>query len=239
MNCAIVIRSYFRDFRWLRHCLRGICRFAHGFGAVIVIMPQSSLERLPWQTIGDEHVLASEEFEDDYLGQQVTKLYADQLTDADYICHLDSDCVLRRPVAPTDLLVGGKVCIPFTPYIQVPFERPWQRVTEKFLRHSVEHSFMRRLPLVYPRWLYPELRRCSARLHGQELRDYILCQPPRGFSEFNALGAFAYYHHHEAFTWQPVAPDAPNEQLCKWYWSWGGLRPEILAEIEQILAADE
>lgn len=239
MNCAIVIRSYFRDFRWLRYCLQGIHRFARGFAAVIVIMPRSSLERLPWQPVGEEHILASEEFEDDYLGQQVTKLYADQLTDADYICHLDSDCVLRRPVAPVDLLVEGKVCIPFTPYAQLPFERPWQRVTEKFLLHSVEHSFMRRLPLVYPRWLYPELRRCSTRLHGQELKDYILSQPPGGFSEFNILGAYAFYYHYETFTWQPVAPDAPNEQFCKWYWSWGGLRPEILAEIERILAADE
>ena len=32
-----------------------------------------------------------------------------------------------------------------------------------------------------------------------------------------------------------VGADAPNEALCKWYWSWGGIDAVTRGEIESFL----
>jgi hypothetical protein len=65
----------------------------------------------------------------------------------------------------------------------------------------------------------------------------VLAQPPRGFSEFNALGAFAWVHHREAFAWREVPPEEPNEGYCRWYWSWSGITPEVESEVERLLGS--
>ena len=35
----IVIRSYYKDFRWLEWCLRSIDRFCQGFRQVVLVVP--------------------------------------------------------------------------------------------------------------------------------------------------------------------------------------------------------
>jgi len=59
-------------------------------------MPGSSFERLRGDGIPTSTqaiVLRCEEYEDDYIGQQITKLNADNFTDAPLIAHIDSDCI--------------------------------------------------------------------------------------------------------------------------------------------------
>lgn len=68
-----------------------------------------------------------------------------------------------------------------------------------------------------------------------DLEEYILSRPPRGFSEFNVLGAYAYKNERESFHWEEVDKEQPGQAFCRWYWSWGGLTGEIQAEIEAIL----
>ena len=48
----IIIRTYFRDFRWLAVCLRSIADNLHGYRDIVVVMPPSSRDRLPDGRIG-------------------------------------------------------------------------------------------------------------------------------------------------------------------------------------------
>jgi hypothetical protein len=226
VTCDILIRSYRKDLPWLERCLEGIARFCDGFRDVIVIVPRSSeawLRRLP-ALVPNVRTELCPDYRDDYLGQQVTKLHADRFSDAELICHVDSDCLFERAVTPDDLLVDGRPRIVMRSYASLDRHWPWQAPTEQFLGWPVTHDFMQQPPFVYPRWLYGALREHAQTLHGVSIEDYVLSRPPRGFSEFNALGALAHRRYAEHFSWidgEHGSVDGP----CRWYWSWGDALP--------------
>ena len=108
MACAIdiLIRTYFRDFRWLDLALRSILKFVEGYRRIIIVMPGSSLQRLR----GDEipasartTVVRCPDYLDDYLGQQVSKLHADEFTDAQLIAHMGEASDVAIEVDEVDL----------------------------------------------------------------------------------------------------------------------------------------
>jgi hypothetical protein len=235
-TCDILVRSYYRDLRWLGYCLASIERWCNGFRDVVVVVPASSLPKLRHLGVAGERVAVCADYRDDYLGQQVTKLYADEYSDADLICHVDSDCVFRRPTTPADLMHNGRPVQLYEPYARLGRHVPWRALTEAFLGFDVPLEFMRRPPYAYPRWLYPRLRDFCAVAHGTTIDTYVLRRPPRGFSEFNALGGYAWRHHRTAFHWVdaggPGAPDPP----CRVFWSRAGLDPPTRAEIARLLA---
>jgi hypothetical protein len=235
----IFIRTYYKDLRWLAYCLRSIEKYAHGFRDVILVTPRSSAARLTWSGLGRKvttHIC--EDFADDYLGQQVTKMLADHYSDADFVCHLDSDCILRRPVTPSDLISEGRAVISMAAYTALPHDEGWRRLSEGFLRRPVEFDFMRRPPFVYPRWLYAALRDHALRAHGTPLADHIVAQAPHGFSEFNAMGSLAYYQYFDQFRWRRLDCAERDESLCRWFWSWSGISPADEREIEAILTVE-
>ena len=71
--------------------------------------------------------------------------------------------------------------------------------------------------------------------HGVGIETYIEAQPARGFSEYNALGAFAWERHRERFTWIEAVPCPSGTPHCRWYWSWGGIDDAIRSEILDIV----
>jgi hypothetical protein len=235
-TCDLFIRSYWKDLEWLRYCLASINRYCHGFSSVIVVVPRSTAPWLRREPLPAQVRLEfCRDYEVDYLGQQVTKLLADTISDADYICHVDSDCVFFRPTAPEDLIVDGKPRVLMRSYELLGRYYPWQDPTEQFLGCRVLDDFMRQPPFTFPRWLYAELRRHVQATHGTDIERYITGRPPRGFSEFNALGAFAWQHYHEDFVWVDTAVASPVAPHCRWYWSWGGIDPATRREIQDIL----
>ena len=116
---------------------------------------------------------------------------------------------------------------------------PWRKPTEEFLRWGVCDDFMQRPPFVFPRWIYPEVRAHALHIHGVDIETYILAQPPRCFSEYNVLGAFAWARHHERFEWRDTSVSPPGEPHCRWYWSWGGINDAIRSEIRSILESPD
>jgi FkbM family methyltransferase len=248
--CDIFIRTYPEDYGWLRYCLKAIDKFASGFRKVWIISPQECPFDPVIHNRAAEWRVINPETEDGYLDQQITKLYADMLTDhsANFYLHIDSDVILTRPVTPQDFFDGGpsispagepywserKLIWPYTPYSAI--ETPWQAITEKFLGHPVENEFMRRLPIMVPYWLYPKLREFCFKRHGMPMCDYIRMQPDRSFSEFNALGAYAYTYHHDKFLWLNTLESAIPGPFARQFHSWGGITPGIRTEIETILS---
>ncbi|MGB2712155.1 MAG: hypothetical protein WBC33_11645 [Conexibacter sp.] len=228
----IVIRSYSRDFRWLGYCLDAVRRWCSGFRQVVVVVPERSKTRLSRWGLRPDCLIVCCDYPDDYLGQQVTKLYADHVTDAALIAHLDSDCIIRGPLRPADLCdEHGLPRMVITPTSCFRGRGPWQDHTERFLGWPVSFDYMRSQPLLYPRWLYPQLRRHARARHGVALDDYVLNQGPLGFSEFNALGAYAHRHHPDAFAWQISVNQGYEETHARVFWSWEGITPATEREL--------
>ncbi|MGW3199158.1 hypothetical protein ACWDBD_32250 [Streptomyces sp. NPDC001118] len=171
------------------------------------------------------------DYPDDYLGQQVSKVHADHFTAAELICHVDSDVVFTRPVSPADLLDGGRPWIVRRPVAGLGRHRPWLAPTEAFLGHAPAYDFMQQPPFTYPRWLYEEVRALCLGRHGIPLDRYVVSRSPRGFSEFNVLGAHAFAAHRTSFAWYD-ADSGPVPQLCTWYWSRGGIDARLRRELE-------
>jgi hypothetical protein len=239
MRCALFIRSYWRDFDWLALSLASVARYCRGFDDIVTVIPRRSE---PWlrgaalPRVG--RIELCRDYRDDYLGQQATKLQADQFTDADLIWHIDSDCIFTRPVSPEDFLVDSKPQITMRPVEQLGRERPWQKPTDAFLGLPVVFDFMCHPPFTFPRWLYARVREHAVTEHGLDIDAYLERQPPRGFSEFNVLGAFAWLRWREHFAWASWHGD-DRRSPCRWYWSWDRVRPETRAGIDEILAAHE
>lgn len=239
--CDIFVKTWEPDYPWLEYCLLSIGKFASGFRQIIVISDESgpgieSLigpKELPhagirFQAVGSQP--------DGYLWQQVLKLDADKYTDASHILYIDSDTIFTMPVTPETYLQDGKILWMMTPYDKT--STPWQPIIEKFMKRSVAFEFMRRAPQMVPRWLLSEMRAFCEREHKMTLDAYILAQPHRSFSEFNALGAFAHTFFRDEFIWintEEVDPGAWPLLTVRQSWSRGGLTPEIKSEYQAIL----
>lgn len=233
MNCDIVIRSWVNDFEWLKYSLRSIQRFATGFRNVIVVTPNGQIP----PTGAVETVFHVHERGDGYLEQQVTKLHADAFSDADYLAYLDSDTIWTRPVCPDDLIVNGKVRWLYTPYVSIGRGngQTWKEPTDKVMKRPVENEFMRRHGMVIPRWALEGFRNWMWRSHGMSLENYILTQPNRSFSEFNAIGAYMWFHHFDRVLWQNTDDDLGTPFVWQGY-SWGGCTDEIRSKLELAIA---
>lgn len=213
----IVIRSYRGDFGWLAYALRSLHSNSSGFRRIFVVVPRGDSQLLSHLT--EEHVKECPIYADDYLGQQITKMMADTYSDADYITFWDSDTILTSKLTPSDLIVDGKPIIYYEPYDKVGRE-PWQPVVAEVLGWTPEHEFMRRHPFTYPRWLFQDVRRFLESLHSQSLEKYIISRPYRSFTEFNVLGAYAWQHHRDKFTW--LDPSG-GPVYVRQFRSWDGL----------------
>src|SRR4051812_367004 len=78
-------------------------RYCSGFQDVVVTIPRGSepwLRRACLPQVG--RIEFCRDYRDDYLGQQATKLHAETFTDADFISHVDADCIFVRPASPED-----------------------------------------------------------------------------------------------------------------------------------------
>lgn len=239
MTVDIFIKTYPVDYPWIEYCLRSIDKFATGFRNVVTV-DQSESEKPPFVRQSVRIIRKPEYGEDGYLSQQVFKLCADEFTDADYICYIDSDTIFTRPVTPETYFQDGLPIWLMTPYEQT--KTPWQPIIEKFiglpLPFRVEYEFMRRSPILAPRWLLQHLRMYCELRHHMSLKDYVMSQPYREYSEFNAIGALAYYWRRENFHWIDTSkvPESewPALTVLQSY-SWGGLTDEIRATMEEIL----
>lgn len=233
----LFIRSYYRDFEWLRYCLESIENYCFGFSSIILVIPRGDADRLQLMSMSEKvSVHYCDRYNNDYLGQQVTKLNADRYSTADFICHIDSDCVFRKPVVPSDLFDGNKPTFVITPYTLLPNDLGWRSMSERFTGRSVEFDFMRRQPLVFPRHLYEEVRMFCSRRFKSDITEHVLSQESNGFSEFNVLGAYSYYECNDVFSWNKRLRVDVDEEICRWFWSWTGITEDVRGEISSILS---
>jgi hypothetical protein len=217
----MLIRSYFRDFRWLTLSLLSIVKFVEGYRRVVVVMPGSSLDRLQGNEIPESAravVVRCPDYANDYLGQQVTKLNADGFTDAPLIAHIDSDCVFRAPCSlPTLLTKNGRPVIRILWRSRRLATDGWRRCIADFHGEPLPFDVLTPPPYVYSRSLYANLRRQCRLRHGLALEDWCLSRQIDCLSEFGLLAGQAWFHHRDHYCW--IAADEDAGWPCHAYWS--------------------
>lgn len=250
-DTEILIVSYAKDYPWLKYSLKSTLKYAKGFHAITVVVPRKSEAQFAHLCEAyDVRLQLFDEAEDKgRTHQQIIKCLADQYvtTEAEYIFHMDSDCIWHTPSTPGNYFHDGKPIYVIRPYDSLyDAEKQvnsdcyqWKAVAEKALGFEIKQYTMCRHPTVFPRWLYPEFRNWIECQQKAPFTEWVLAQHkpfPDGFAEFPTIGAFAYEFYHQEFHWVDCAkePDAQPDRM-KNFWSHGGLLPDIKAQIEEWL----
>lgn len=234
MKTDILIVTYAKDFPWLEYCLQSIGKFARGFSMVTILVPDEDYVRarslatkhdLPFKA----HVVAGKEWAAAGMVWHMAQIMrADEwCPEADFILHLDPDCIFTEPVAPQDYLKDGRPILMHASFhwlitCQQANLRMWKEAAERALGWEVTEETMRRHPAVHYRWLYKKAREYIEKHTGQPCDDYIRsCRNefPQGFAEFPTLGAVAWRHHHADYAWINQERDPfPDSKLVQ-FWS--------------------
>jgi hypothetical protein len=236
MTIDIVIRTWFRDFRWLALSLRSILRFVDGYRRIVVVMPESSFDRLPKGVVPDTKcitVATCAEFTNDYLGQQITKLHADEFTDASLIVHLDSDCIFEAKCDLRALLIRGDLITVRGAWSSRRQARDgWRQCVVDFYGRMLPFDAVVPPPLMFPASLYGELRSHCRSVHKVDIAQWVLARQIDTVSEYGLLAGEAWFRRPEEFFWSDIA----NEPLwpCRQYWS----HTVRAAEIQRRLACE-
>ena len=225
MKTDIFIRSYRNDFEWLKYCLKSIRKFCKGFNNVHIAVPNEDVSALDF--LEGEIVHGVCDSCEGYLAQQVTKMHADNYCDADYVLHVDSDCLFFKETHPEEFFEYGKPIILY----ETDIVTPWPQIAMITLGWLDEKEYMRRLPIIYPRWIYKEFRKWIKQNQKHDLETWICSQPFRSYSEFNTLGQWAYRYHNDKFSW--LKPEEKEKYIIQ-HWSWGGVEDQR-KQIEEIL----
>lgn len=235
---AIFIRSYDRDLSWLKYCLASIEKFGGKYDYAMVVADRKTGSNVLGYcgSIGFPHAVDDEssQIQRGYIAQQYTKLRPDLFLpkDIDYVCNIDSDCMLTLDHDPSVLFEGGRPLMLYTPYADLGDAAAWRAPTEAAVGHPVENEYMRRFPLVYPLEVFEPARRHLEGLHGKWLLHYLQGTPI--FSEFNYLGAWCADHAPNSLAWKLTSRDPVSPSPVKQFWSWGGLA-SAEAEIKSML----
>lgn len=229
MNSSILIVSFRRDFPFLPGLLASISKFTNGFDEVVLLVPNADRDLIKGFGLTKERVEYFNEPMEGHIAQQWAKCHADLWCKGEYILHVDSDCLFTTHAEPKDYFFYGKPILLGTRYDTMNGASPWRPCTERCLGESAPFETMRRLPIVYNRDTYPAFRSHVNAVHGVELVDYL--RPLKGitaytiqsFSEFNAVGSFAWSHQpHLYYLWDTAKAEPPTSNMAQW-WSRGGV----------------
>jgi len=206
MNTQIFIRTYDGDAKWLDLCLHKLKEHARGFAGITIVAGPGNDQA---DAVALTHGIRPQTDEWDisipngYLSQQATKMRASLWIpkDADFVAFFDSDCVCHGDLHASDLFGDdGKPIMLHTPWsdLEPHVEDAWRKVTEFLVGQSVDYEFMRRLPFVYP---VSVLRDSFAFFESTQgsMRKWLRLSDR--FSEFNYLGAWAWFNAHDKFHW--------------------------------------
>jgi len=242
MTTDLFLRSYAGDLAWVPYALRSLDRFVTGIRDIVIVVPANDYEKFKSLNLTRE-ILCSSRFEtrDGYMDQMHDKLLAPVYTDADTILFWDSDVIAVRPFSPTDLIIDGKPRWLITPYSKLVNADgtpavPWRPITEKALGRRVEYEGMRAHPLMARAEALLAFRQFMENKHGMPLGDYIAWQPSRQFSEWNALGMWAYYYAPDHFSFWNTEEKGVPEPFVRQGWSWGGVTEDERRQMEEILS---
>jgi hypothetical protein len=205
MRVSIITVSYDKDLEFLKYNLKSIKKFCKGYYENIVVIYDYNNDCVETQqyldSVGQKYFInyESNHISNGYIRQQYIKLHSEKYVsnNSDYICHVDSDNIFISEHEPTVYFKDGLPVVGIMKWADMP-QQIFKPYTDKALGFESDYNFMRRLPLVYHKNLFKQFRNHIENKHG-ELLNYMKLLD--NFSEFNALGAFAYKFQKEAYYW--------------------------------------
>lgn len=235
---SVFIRTYKGDLEWLSYCLASIRCNLVGWDEIIVCIPEGQADKLKG-IIKDEKVVTCPAYVDDYIGQQVSKLQAHRHVRGEFILFVDSDVVFHPGTNIATYFRNDKPVILKESYERLSARHPeldllkWQEVVNAVFGERPSHEYMRRAPQLFRTATLIGLDRAFPNLTA-----HALSQPRRLFSEFNVLGYFAEKNEPADYAFIDLAcePIPPNPATQNW--SWGGITPEIFAQLVGYGVAD-
>ena len=250
-TCQFFTASYVKDLDFLEASLRSIEKYARGFLCPVVNIPAEDDAAMRDRILcacADTIITHRDEREArgpraKFMAAQIAMLRADQYTTGDYIFLLGSESIATGPVT-TDIYFRWDLPeLMFSFYSDLELCHRdcfvWREGTKRALGFEPVADFMRRLPCVYPRALYADLRaHVEARFSQTVPTDfdqviYTLDHVYQSISEQNLLGQFAYSDSRwfmDKFYWVNAgcrtlhhAPWSEYPNPFATFWSHGGL----------------
>jgi hypothetical protein len=230
MNVSAFIRSYRKDFPWLRLCLQALQTRGQQFSEIVVAVPQEDFKERP-RTEGVVFAAITPTTANGYIDQQITKCHADQYCNGDFIMHFDSDCIATHEINLREFFSLDRLPrLLFRKWQDAGTAETWRLVTRGVLKQEPPFETMASHPFVYHRSTHELFRRHVADLHGGDFVKYAsrLAQ----FSEFNAIGNFCLLYTPEAYQFVRAGADDGFPRPFRQHWSHDR---EQLAKVESLL----
>lgn len=217
---CIFIKTWKNDLEWVNYAIKSIKKYFKGDYELVVVAdedcPGDFQHKVPVHHNG-------------YIQQQIIKLRAHYYTQQEKILYIDSDTVFTRPCSIEDFETDGKLEMFMRPYHLAGKAICWQAPTRKYVGFKPTHEYMCRFPICHYRQTLVDI---EARYPW--LIEHLMVLEDRAFSEFNFMGAFAHRMCTERYEWVDVTEYTVEPAYVKQNWSWGGISPEIRAELEEI-----
>lgn len=235
---SVFVRSYPGDFAWLEYSVQSMKKNLTGFNESVLVLPEDCIAPQCAREFFTKVIHLPETYEG-YIQQQLDKIRAYKYCSNERIMFTDSDCIFYEPFdIEKERMDGGKIILPKTRYssLRLVSAYKWREATRKSTGIDPQFEYMRCFPILHHsdslRWLDESEhfnKYLNEKVKSNRSREHILSC----LSEFNAIGVIAeeFYSNHYRF----IDTDC-DEFLrhAKQYWSWGGLTPKILTELESI-----
>jgi hypothetical protein len=234
-NLDIFIKTYHKDFKWLFFCLFSIDKFVDGFQNIVIAIPNKDKHLFTIDTKQFSRIhnrikyIYTDDYGDTYLYQQYIKMIAYKYSDADSIMFVDSDIVFKEKTNISDFFIENKPIIYYAPYKYVGAAICWKRPTSDFIGEEQIYEFMRRNCLIYFRNTLIEIHEKYPNLEKMIMDSKV------GFSEFNAIGAWAFKNHSNIYEFINVKEIAPSPPKHIQFWSPTNINEKDLKQIREIL----
>lgn len=231
MSISIFVRTYHRDIKWLNYCLQSIHKNLLGWDEIVIAIPTGQETLL--SDLTQEKVITTKIQKDDYLAQQSDKMQAHKYCKGDYILFVDSDVIFKPNANVLDYFYENKPIILKANYNSVGEAICWKKPTEKLFKEKIEFEYMRFAPQIFHKSTLEMFNDSFP-----DIENYVMSQPYRQFSEFNALGFYAEKMQPDDYSIVDVTNGVPEylpENKSKQYWSWSNLTEIERKEIENTI----
>lgn len=237
----IFIKTYHKDFEWLRYCLASIKRFARGFRQVVLVVDHPQPVKIPpdwlWQDCRIVEVPLPPRARG-YVWQQCVKLNWYNYTDADAVFILDSDTMFTKPSTLSDFCTNGKFHWFLRDWSTAGLSKKWHAPVERLMMEPVPYEAMCAPGFVLTREMTIAFKNHFCSRHGTtEIWHAVRDKTQEDVSEFNMLGNFIHKYKPQDYTCliNVDFSQYANCQNLRQTWSWGGLKDDERQIRDQLL----
>lgn len=245
MIIDIFIRTYEKDFFLLKYALISITKWATGYRYINICVREKEYNSLlHFININLNNYIDSKFVKiykthdfpdnDDYYGQQFTKMNADCFSDAEYILFTDSDTIFYENINIKDIFFdkNQKIIFPFDKWENVGDAVVWKKCLEK-LDLLTEYEFMRRMPIMIPSYILKNVRTyIETKCNNNFINAGYDIYKNSSFSEFNIMISYIYLFSPNCgnFIHSIEVPKIPIKQ----FWS-NTDKNELIQEITKLI----